>query len=307
MSVYELRAYLDKGLPPGIKLSGTAVAVLQIILFRYDTREGKKSAYPGMDEFLRAIPKSRSTIQEALKELLEKGLIIQKQKGYRGFRAEYVPTFIFRTYELESVGIPDTNEIVTVEDVSPLPEVSDVTTFVKSPVLPQKVSGLPDAFNTLHTLHTSKYVSKVNVERWNVVISEIPKDLHRFIKTGSNYEKSLDQCEANGMTPSAIKRAVGKINYENAYKVGGLLNDVLQGLAGVKRASKSRSRLEHCRREFCNPVTRTFPEASEINGRMDYRCDRCNEDLVEETKRLNSRTTFDLEGLGNFGNLPDDV
>jgi hypothetical protein len=307
MSVYELRAYLDKGLPPGIKLSGTAVAVLQIILFRYDTREGKKSAYPGMAEFMRAIPKSRSTIQDALKELLEKGLIIQIQKGYRNFRAEYVPTFIFRNYGLESVGVPDTNEIVAVEDVSPLPVISDATTVVKSPVISEKVSGLPDVLNTLNTLHTSKYVSKVNVERWNVVISEIPKNLHRYIKTGGNYEKLLDQCEANGMTPNEIRRAIGERNYENAYKVGGLLNDVLQGLAGIKRASKSKSRLEHCGNSFCDPVTRTFPEASEVNGRMDHRCNKCNEELVEETKRLHSRTSFDLGDFGKFGSLPDDV
>lgn len=307
MSVYELRAYLEKGLPPGIKLSGTAVAVLVIILFRYDTREGKKSAYPGMGEFMRAIPKSRSTIQEALKELLEKDLIIQIQKGYRNFRAEYVPTFIFCNYEKESVGIPDTNKIATVKDVTPLPVISDVPTVAKSPVLPEKVSGLPDVLNTLNTLNTSKYVSKVNVERWNVVISEIPKNLHQFIKTGGNYETLLDQCEANGMRLTEIRKAIGAINYTTAHKVGGLLNDVLQGLAGVKSVSKSKSGLDHCGDPYCDPVTRTFPEASEINGHLDYRCIRCNEELAEETKHIQNREPFDLGELGNFGRIPDDL
>jgi len=306
MSVTEYRAYLSKGLPPGIKLSGTAVAVLGIILFRYDTREGKKSAYPGMAEFIRATGKARSTIQEALKELLDKGLIVQKQKGYRNFRAEYVPVFIFSDYGLESVGIADTNELSPKVIESDTPLVSEVFTGDMSPISPSKVSEPSDAFNTLNTLSTSKYVTSINYERWNVVTSELPDSVKKLIKPGSNYETLLDRCISNGMRVTEIKRAIGAVNYTNAHKVGGLLNDVLQGLAGSKRVSKSKSGLVHCGDTFCDPVTRTFPEPSEINGRMDSRCPKCNEQLINETKRRNDTTPFDLSVIQNFGKLPDE-
>ena len=304
MSVTEYRAYLSKGLPPGIKLSGTAVAVLNIILFRYDTREGKKSAYPGMAEFIRATGKARSTIQDALKELLDKGLITQKQKGYRNFRAEYVPVFIFTNYGLESVGIADTNETTPRLIESGTPVVSDPSTASMSPISPSKVSEPSDAFNTLNTLSSSKYVTSINYERWNVVISELPDSAKKLINPGSNYETLLDRCISNGMRVTEIKRAVGAINYTYAHKVGGLLNDVLQGLAGVKSVRKSKSGLPHCGDTFCDPVTRMFPEPSEINGRLDNRCRNCNEQLINETKRRDDPPPFDL---GNFGKLPDDL
>ena len=306
MSVTEYRAYLSKGLPPGIKLSGTAVAVLGIILFRYDTREGKKSAYPGMAEFIRATGKARSTIQEALKELLDKGLIVQKQKGYRNFRAEYVPVFIFSDYGLESVGIADTNELSPKVIESDTPLVSEVFTGDMSPVSPSKVSEPSDALNTLNTLSTSKYVTSINYERWNVLISELPEGVKKLLKPGSNYEKSLDRCMSNGMRLTEIKRAVSAINFTNSYKVGGLLDDVLQGLAGVKTVRKSKSGLPHCGDIYCDPVTRTFPEPSEINGRLDDRCPNCNEQLINETKRRNDPPPFDFSALQNFGKLPDD-
>jgi hypothetical protein len=306
MSVTEYRAYLSKGLPPGIKLSGTAVAVLGIILFRYDTREGKKSAYPGMDEFKRATNKARSTIQEALKELLDKGLIVQRQKGYRNFRAEYVPVFIFSDYGIESVGIADTNELSPKVIESDTPLVSEVFTGDMSPISPSKVSEPSDALNTLNTLSTSKYVTSINYERWNVLISELPEGVKKLLKPGSNYEKSLDRCMSNGMRLTEIKRAVSAINFTNSYKVGGLLDDVLQGLAGVKTVRKSKSGLPHCGDTYCDPVTRTFPEPSEIAGRMDNRCRECNEQLINETKRRNDPPPFDLSALQNFGKLPDD-
>ena len=306
MSVTEYRAYLSKGLPPGIKLSGTAVAVLGIILFRYDTREGKKSAYPGMAEFIRATGKARSTIQEALKELLDKGLIVQKQKGYRNFRAEYVPVFIFTDYGLESVGIADTNETTPRLIESGTPVVSDPSTASMSPISPSKVSEPSDAFNTLNTLSTSSYVTSINYERWDVLISELPESVKKLLKPGRNYETSLDRCISNGMRLSEIKRSVGAINYTNAYKVGGLLDDVLRGLAGVKTVRKSKSGLDHCGDPACDPVTRTFPEPSEIKGRLDYRCQKCNEQLIAEIKRQNDPPPFDLSALQNFGKLPDD-
>lgn len=303
MSVTEYRAYLAKGLPPGIKLSGTAVAVLGIILFRYDTREGKKSAYPGMAEFIRATGKARSTIQDALKELLDKGLIAQKQKGYRNFRAEYVPIFIFSNYYLESVGIADTNELTPKVIESGTPIVSDPSTGSMSPVSPSKVSEPSDALNTLNTLSTSKYVPFINYERWNVLISELPNSVKKLLRPGSNYETLLDRCISNGMRLSEIKRAVGAINFTNAHKVGGLLDDVLQGLAGVKPVRKSKSGVPHCGDTFCDPVTRTFPEPSEINGRLDNRCPKCNEQLINETKRRNDPPPFDI---ANLWKLPDD-
>jgi hypothetical protein len=156
-------------------------------------------------------------------------------------------------------------------------------------------------------IEPNNLIKRINAKRWLTIITAIPTEYRTFINQGQNYETLLDQCNANGYSNEDIADAIRRVNFYSAYKKGGLLNDVLEGLAGVKRPVKSKSRLEHCGNEYCDPVTRTFPEASEINGRMDYRCNKCNEQLVEEIKRFQDRKPFDLGDFGNFGNLPDDV
>jgi hypothetical protein len=106
------------------------------------------------------------------------------------------------------------------------------------------------------------------------------------------------------MRITEIRRAVGVINFSNSHKVGGLLNDVLQDLAGVKSVSKSTSSVPHCGDPYCDPVTRTFPESSEINGKLDRRCPKCNEQLINESKRLNYPPPVHL---GDLFRLPDDL
>ena len=80
MSNYEMNAFLDAGLPPGIKkLSGLETALYLIICHRYDTREfangrrnrGYLKSYPGMEFFQRVTGMSRSAIEGALATLKE--------------------------------------------------------------------------------------------------------------------------------------------------------------------------------------------------------------------------------------------
>jgi hypothetical protein len=153
-------------------------------------------------------------------------------------------------------------------------------------------------------VHKLNNASKINHERFNDVIGDLPEDVKQYVKAGRNYEELLDRCEGNGTSISEIRTAVGKVNYSNAYKIGGLLNDVLQGLAGVKRGSKSSSTLSHCGDDYCDPVTRTFPEPSKINGRMENRCPKCNDQLINEIERRKPKEPFEWD---NFGELPDDV
>jgi hypothetical protein len=299
MSVYETKAFLDTGLPPGVKLSGTAGLVHIIITDRYDTRAGKKSAYPGMDCFLRVTGKSRSTIQDAIKELLVAGLIIQKTKGRRGSRAEYVPVYALRLRN--SVGISDTNYDSASNKVSRLPVISIASTESQRPVLDEFGSAIPYVLNTLNTLNTSKYNKSnyvINQVRWSEITSSIDEKTMTYINPAPNSEKLLDELEQSGLTRQAIRDHVGRINYTTAGKVGGVFIDALKALAGVKRITKSESVLPWCGK--CEFNSRQFDEASEINGRLDYDCSICH-----PSRKRRAETPFDFNSFNNFGKLPD--
>ena len=107
MSFKELNTFLANGFPTGVRVSATAHCVFITLCHRYDTRYGKDKSYPGMSELMRATGRTRTTVQDAIKELLEVNLISQVQKGYRGYRAEYRPIYAIALAH-NSVDIADT-------------------------------------------------------------------------------------------------------------------------------------------------------------------------------------------------------
>jgi len=281
---------------------------------RYNEKETPPKAWPGAEELTRITGSKPESNSRAIGRLINSTFLfrvtraIKGQGGKRGNRGEYAPNLkLIASYITDELSIKNDKVLALYRNLTRENATDNLTAEVinRTDVItyPTGYAKPIEPINLIKRIDTNN-VYKINFDRWNVVISELPDSVKKLIKPGSNYETLLDRCISNGMRVSEIKRAIGAINYTNAYKVGGLLNDVLQGLAGSKRVSKSKSALDHCGDPYCDPVTRTFPEPSEINGRMDNRCRKCNEQLINETKRRDDPPPFDL---GNFGKLPDDL
>jgi hypothetical protein len=223
--------------------------------------------------------------------------------GKRGNRGEYAPNLkLIASYITDELSIKNEKVLSLYRNLTKETFIDNPATALDSPT---DAITYPPGY--AKRIEPNNLIKRIDQKRWYIVITAIPTEYRTFINQGQNYETLLDQCNANGYSNEDIADAISRVNFYSAYKKGGLLNDVLQGLAGVKRASKSKSGLDHCGNEYCDPVTRTFPEPSEINGRMDYRCIKCNAQLVEEMKRFQERKPFDLGDFAKFGNLPDDV
>ena len=237
MSNYEMNAFLDAGLPPGVKkLSGLELALYLIICHRYDLREftygkpnpGYRKSYPGMELFLRVTGMSRSSIECALAKLKDKKMIAQVKKGYIGSRAEYVPTYSLHLLTHgESVAYSNTLD----NEVSDTPAESVSNTGVESPAYAHKVSSTPVAISTVSTVNTNKY----NMLRFNLILKSLPERL-RTISPGSNFEKLLDECDELGIT-NEIQRVLAGNKWDNITgNAGGILNKLIRDAIERKRA-----------------------------------------------------------------------
>ena len=227
MSFKELNAFLANGFPTGIRVSATAHCVFITLCHRYDTRYGKDKSYPGMSQLMRATGRTRTTVQDAIKELLEAKLISQVQKGYRGYRAEYRPIYAIALLN-NSVDIADT--LISKESAQHTDSVAltDLKSLPSTPI----VSAQPYAINTINT-------SKYDKERFDFIISGKTKQVQDLIEPGKNIEHLLDLLEGKRMSREQIKEAITRIDFTNAHSVGGLFNSVLKHLAGLTSATKS--------------------------------------------------------------------
>lgn len=281
------------------------------ICTRFNENAVPPKAWPGEAELKRITGAEPGSNSRGITRLVRKGFLYRVTKPIkgngrtRGNRSEVAPNLkLIASYVHITDGLSITNK-----KVLKLYEQLTVQTTLDNPTTsldnPKDAITYPTGY--AKRIEPNNLSKRIDTKRWLVIVSKIPTEFRTFINPGHNYEILLDQCNANGSSNEAIADAIGRINFYSSHKKGGLLNDVLQGLAGVKRASKSKSHLEHCGNEYCDPVTRTFPEPSEVNGRMDYRCSTCNDQLIEESKRLRDRKPLDLGTFSNFGNLPDDV
>jgi len=281
------------------------------ICTRFNENAVPPKAWPGEAELKRITGATPEGNSRSIGRLVHKGFvyrITKPSKGNgrtRGNRSEVAPNLsLIASHVHITDGLSITNK-----KVLKLYEKLTERTSLDSPatVLDNPADAITYPTGYAKRIEPNNLVKRIDTKRWLIIVSKIPTEFRTFINPGQNYEVLLDQCNANGRSNEDIADAIGRINFYGSHKKGGLLSDVLQGLAGVKRASKSNSHLEHCGNEFCDPVTRSFPEPSEINGRLDYRCSTCNPQLIEELKRIRDRKPFDLGDFGNFGNLPDDV
>jgi hypothetical protein len=141
-----------------------------------------------------------------------------------------------------------------------------------------------------------QFNKRINVERWQIITSYLPKDVKRLIKAGQNYESLLDELVRQGTSVTAIRDKLAKENYGNGAKVGSLFNYFLETYAGVKHVS-SNSPYPWCGK--CDKETRQFDEPSEINGVLTHNCPNCH----PLRKQLEPRTPNGI----SFNNVFRDV
>jgi hypothetical protein len=109
--------------------------------------------------------------------------------------------------------------------------------------------------------------------------------------------------KGKGHSVTAIRDVVGRINYSTTGKVRGVFIDALHTLAGVKKPTASSSMPEWCGDEDCDQETRTFLDASLINGKMTHNCPKCHS-LMQTTDKPTIKSTFDFT---NVFRSPGDV
>ena len=278
MSNYETNAFLEHGLPPGVKLSGLESALFLIICHRYDTTKDAPSAYPGMELFLRVTGKSRSTIECALKGLKDKKIITQIKKGYTSQRAEYVPTYAVALVN----GVESVRYINTLESgVLAIPAQSVSNTDVESPVYAERVSSPPVTISNKSNINTNKYDSL----RFNyVILSALPERL-RTISPGSNYEKLLNECDSVGITDD-VRRLIVTNRWDNVEaNAGGIVSKIIKDALERKRLGQL----------VASPIQATsYPERYVEESRELEPIKDSTRELIEETKRK----------MSNFGDMP---
>ena len=310
MSTAENKAFRDNGFPKGTKVSATARLIFYHLCDRYDTRPGKGFAYPGMAELMRVTGKSRTTVQDGLKELKDLGFIDQTKKGFRTQRAEYVVTYALQL-QGKSVGYADTLKDKTERKESAMEFDPVGYTDVMGTDLPPKGSAMPYPINTLKTTNTTKYVNtkenvfSYNVERWNVLKPHLG-DSERFIKPGPNYERLLNLLEAKGLRLKDIGAFIEKIDFTNAHSCGGRLEQELNKLAGVSKATTKPGATDWCGREGCDSRTRTWPEPSErSDGSLTSNCPYCHPNEIKQNEQVQTFNFLDQLGETPFRSVDE--
>lgn len=138
----------------------------------------------------------------------------------------------------------------------------------------------------------------INLKRFEYVISDIEINARKLISPGMNYEKLLDKCELQGTSLETIKGRLGRVNYSTAEKVGALFEYQLRVISGELKPKERASMPPHCGREFCDPITRTFPESSyDSKNVMTNKCLKCHPDYFESKKQEKTEENFELKEL----------
>ena len=300
--VYE--SYLKTGLPKrpdGKSYSPTAYNVYRTICYRFNEKTG--TAYPGEKELIRCSGVSRQSVNRAIKELKSGGLIDQPKIGHRNQRAEFRPI-----YHLNLIQERDKPALHIKENK----ESSDILESVV-PVNEKRQAGHNKETSQLYpisTISNSKYDKydkydkySINELRFNMLLSFIPKDFHIFIKPGKNYENKLDELERRGTTLEAVGGFLKSQSWDTSTGKGGLLSHFLDVLLGERRLGVGNSKTSWCGE--CDEDTRSWDMPSEINGKEDYRCTACNDQLLNEMKRLRSRKDEALDFSSLFRGASD--
>lgn len=171
----------------------------------------------------------------------------------------------------------------------------------------KSVKGVAELANGSYPIHPykeNKYYKNdkesfkgINKSRFDELLSFIPKEFHIYIDPGKNIEVKLDEVERRETTLKGLGSFLKAQQWTTSNSKGGLLNHFLDVYLGYKKLGESESMTSWCGK--CDESTRTFQEASEVNGKDDYRCTACNDQLLNEHKRIKAREAqaIDLQEL----------
>lgn len=266
------------GLP--CRVSATATIIYQIICYRFDDRvtlpngkanPGYGKSYPGMDAFVKATGRTRQACNTAIEELIANKLVNRITIGKPGSRAEYVPI-----YTLNDLGISVKNTL----HVSKQYESKKLADNVKSTSTMSK-EDLPNETSTLNTISTK------SINKYDKLISLLPKDISQYIKPGTNIDSLLAKLDDQGMSIEAVSAYLSNQNYSDRYTIGGTVVTHLEVLSGLKRPSKNRFKTKWCGK--CDLNTRTFEESSPgVDGKDTYQCPNCHPNQIRIKERMSN-------------------
>lgn len=249
-----------------------------------------RKAWPPLDELVRITGAHPKSISRALGVLVKKGFLVRitKASKQRGHRAEYgVNLELLKSYQV-TAELPITHTDTPLEVTPEYHESNSEVLVSNSEVLLRELTSYPKPIKPI------KPIKRINVERWQIITSDLPHSVKSLINPALNSEELLDELVRKGTTLKAIREAVAKVDYANSYKVGGLFIATLEKLAGVKSVRENLL-TPWCGR--CDKETRQFDEPSEVNGELVFICPKCH----PLRKQLEPRTPNEVEA--NFSNL----
>jgi len=228
-----------------------------------------RKAWPSRAELKRITGAHDKSISRSLTLLVERGFLFRVTHATkeRGLKAEFgVNLELLKRYQV-TAELPITNRDTPLE-VTPEYHESNPEVLVSNPeVLSREPLSYPKPIKPI------KPIKRINGERWQVITSYLPDNVKRLIRPDQNSENLLDKLVLQGTTVTAIRDTVAKVDYTNAYKVGGLFIASLEKLAGVKSAREN-SPDHWCGK--CDKETRQFDEPSEVNGVLTHNCPNCH-------------------------------
>ena len=207
---------LDKGAPchwtPSVSLTYV------ILASRY--HEANQRSYPGLEGFMRVTNLKTSAQLKNISQLKKEGWIIQVKRGQTGQRAEYKVLFIESDLHRCQCATPCGKEgSISVSErlESATQQYPGESTTVTTVLHPKRRTNL-----------TIKTNSKIDIDRFDFVVSKIPIHVRAQITSGSNYETLIDELIDKRVPLSQIKDFLGNQNWNTSTTPGGLLLSLLR-------------------------------------------------------------------------------
>jgi len=206
---------LSKGAPCHWKPSVTLTYFILASRYQNET----KRAYPGLEGFKRVTNLKNSALMKNLAQLQKEGWIIQTKRGQTGQRAEFKVLFIdsdlHRCQCVTPCGKQGSISIMESLD-SDTQEDSQETATGSVELHPKRRTNL-----------TNKTSSKIDKERFDFIISRIPRDKREQITSGENCEVFINDLLDKGVQLTQIRDYLGSQNWTSSNAPGGLLHSLL--------------------------------------------------------------------------------
>jgi len=197
----------------------TSVSLTYFILASRYQNETKR-AYPGLEGFTRVTNLKTSAQLKNISQLKKEGWIIQTKRGQTGQRAEYKVLFVESDLHRCQCDTPCGKQGSNL-----IPESRDYVTHEDSP---QSATASIELHPKRRTNLTNKTSQKIDQDRFDFIISKIPKDKRVQITSGTNYESLLNGLIDNGVAASQIRDFLGSQNWFTSTTPGGLMLSALR-------------------------------------------------------------------------------